>query len=321
MPATLGPVATWFPPRTVRVADLPEVAELPAGRRQHLLSLGIDEVRCADGLSEVDLAGNAAKAALDRAGIGADDLSGLVLVQGRAPDYLMASEATRLQARIGASRAFTLSVGELGCVSVSAALSVGAGLPGMTHVLVASGVRIPTPRRYRPPMTVLGDGGAAVVLSHTGGPGLEIVDHLMESDGRYADLFRIDYRASDASGWVEECADERVYTFRLAMDSRARFLDINDRLLRRNGLRIDDMHAVLTQNLARGAYAFWQDVLGVPVHQSCAANLARYGHVGPIDVLLNLGDAARAVPPGGHVLVMNSSPVAAWSSTLLRAKG
>ena len=336
-PVWLGPISLYLPPDVVAVTDLPERATLPPGCRDHLLSLGIDRVHrfglAADGAlppaaangdrvpdGEVDLAATAAADALDRAGLPAADLDALILVQGRAPRYLLASQATRLQERIGATRATTLSVGDLGCVSVSAALDVGVamlrGRPAWRHVLVAMGALAATPQRYRPPMTVLGDAGAAVLLNRSGGR-YGWVDHALRSDGRYADLFRIDYRDVPAAEWREVCTDEPTYSFRLALESRYRFRSLNDELLEAHGLATDGLDAILMQNLSRGSLAFWQDALDVRFADACVRNLARYGHLGPIDVLANLEVAAPTVPAGGHVLVMNSSPVAAWSSTLL----
>jgi 3-oxoacyl-[acyl-carrier-protein] synthase III len=318
----LGPVSSWFPDQVTPVGNLPELAGLGEARRRQVEALGIDQVHCADGLSEVDLAANAARLALERAALPAGELDALILVQGRAPRYLLASDATRLQALLGADQALAFGIGEMGCVSVSAALTVGSALlatrPGFRRVLIAMGSRAATPSRYRPPMTVLGDGGAAVLLTTSGGGRYALVDHLMRSDGRYSDLFRIAYRDAPSKLWTEECADEPTYSFRLAVESRNRLGELNGELLKRNGLGTGDLAAVLMQNLAAGAFAFWEDALDVAIHPACRANLARYGHLGSIDVLLNLEQAAATMRPGDHVLVMNSSPVAAWSSALLR---
>lgn len=124
----LGPVATWFPDTVAEVATLAELSELPAHRRDHALALGIDTVRTADAMTEVDLAAEAARIALTRPRLDAADLDALILVTGRAPHYLLASEATRLQHRLGATRAFTTAVGDLGCVSISSALTLAAAL-------------------------------------------------------------------------------------------------------------------------------------------------------------------------------------------------
>lgn len=321
-PILVGPVASWFPERTLSVRRLPELATLPRARREHAPALGIDEIRVAAEESEVDLAVRAAAVALRQAGLAADQLDALLLVQGRAPRYLLASEATMVQHELGATRAFTATVGDLGCVSVSSAFALASALlrgdPRCRNVLVVSAAKAPTRARYRAPMTVLGDGAAAVLLTTSGTGRYELVDQIVRSDGRYADLFRIDYRNAPADTWVEECTDEAGYSFRLAVESRNRFTALNAELLARNGVPAHRIDVHITQNLAAGAFAFWQEALGVPISGVCASNLARFGHLGSADVLLNIEAAAPTVPPDGYSLVMNSSPVAAWSGWLLR---
>ncbi|WDM11089.1 3-oxoacyl-ACP synthase [Streptomyces lavenduligriseus] len=374
----IGPVHFWHPEHTLAVTDLPERATLPEARDRQLLSLGIDRVRVAGGLTETDLAERAALGVLADSGTDPADLDGLLLVQGRAPEYLMASEATRLQHRIGATRALTLGVGDLGCVSSSAAIEIGAALlrgrGGPGRILVAMGVRAAATARYRPPMTVLGDCGAAFllttgdddsggVLSASGGdtvggapytsgghtvgaapytsgsggpytpgddtaggaprPGggraarYRLLGQELRSDGRYADLFRIRYRELPPERWAEECADENAYSFQLAIESRNRLRDLNAELLRRCATTQDELAAVVMQNLSMGAFAFWQDALGLKIADVCRDNLAGHGHLGPADVLMNLESLAPSVPAGGKVLVMNSSPVAAWCTALV----
>ena len=316
---SVGPVSAWHPESALSVSEL---TELPQMRREHALALGIDRVRSADGLSEIDIAEAAADTALRQAGLAADDVDALLLVQGRAPQYLLASEVTRLQHRLGASRAFVAGIGDLGCVSVSAALALGSALlrgdPRYRNVLVVAAAKTPTRSRYRAPMTILGDGGAAVVL-HTSGTGrYELLDHIVRTDGKYADLFRIEYRNTTEDNWSEECADEPTYSFRLAIESTKRFAEMNREILDRRGLTVDDISAVLTQNLSLGAFAFWEEALGAEIDPTCRVNLAQFGHLGPVDVLINLEAAAAARLPGDYVLAMNSSPVAAWSTSLFR---
>ncbi|MFD0418679.1 3-oxoacyl-ACP synthase [Streptomyces sp. NPDC127108] len=320
-PVTIGHVGTWFPD-TVRTLD-GLTDGLPAAQRGHARALGIDEVRVADGLTESDLAVRAAEATLRATGTEAAELDALLLVQGRAPQYLMASEATRVQHAIGAHRALVSGVGDLGCVSVSAAFSLGTallrGMPGFRRVLVVATSKAAAPARYRPPMTIVGDGAAAVLLTTSEVPGpFELVDQSLRTDGAFADLFRIDYRDVPERDWAEKCANEPDYTFRLAVRSRKEFLALNEDLLRRNGLTGDDITTHLMQNLSGGAFGFWQEALDVPIDPVCGRNLSRYGHLGPVDVLLNMADTAPALAPGAHALVMNSSPVAAWSSWLVR---
>lgn len=318
----IGPVVPWFPAAVVPVTELPEIAGLSKAHRAHALSLGIETVCCAGAHNEVDIADAAARAALARAGLEVGEVDALLVVQGRAPQYLLASEATRLQHRLGITDAFVTCVGDLGCVSVSAAFTVAAALlrgsPTCRNVLVVAAAKAPTRSRYRPPMTLLGDGGAAVVLSTVTSGRYELLDHVVRSDGRYADLFRIDYRTATEPCWTEECTNETDYSFRLAIESRKRLTAMNAELLAGHGLDIDEVGPVVMQNLSVGAFAFWAETLGVDIDPACRRNLAEFGHLGPIDVLINLEDAAATRRPGDYALVLNSSPVAAWSSSLLR---
>ncbi|WP_433761479.1 3-oxoacyl-ACP synthase [Nocardia sp. CA-135398] len=320
-PVRLGPVATWFPATSARVASLTELDELPAHRREHALALGIETVRTADELSEVDLAAAAATAALDEAGLEAADIDALLLVTGRAPQYLLASETTRLQHRIGATRAFTAGVGDLGCVSVSAALTLAGALlradAGCRTVLVVAAAKTPTRHRYRPPMTLLGDGAAALLVTASGGR-WEFVDQILRSDGKYADLFRIDYRDTPSRAWAEECTDESSYSFRLAVESKKRFDVIIAELLERNDIQVDSVGPILMQNLSGGAFAFWEEALDATIDEACRSNLAAYGHLGSADMLVNLESAAATRTSGAYALLLNSSPVAAWSAALMR---
>lgn len=319
---SLGPVSTAFPESTVAIADLAELSDLPPARRAHALSLGITSVHCADDAAEHDLAAAAAHGAIERAGLVASELDALLLVGGRAPRYLLASEATRLQQRLGADRAFVAGIGELGCASISAAFTLAAALlrgdARCRTVLVVAAATAPTRFRYRAPMTILGDGAAAVVLGGGDTGRYQLVDHEMRSDGRYADLFRIDYRDVPSDQWRETCADEATYSFRLAVESRNRFTALNRELLSRNGLQMRDLGSVLMQNLSAGAFAFWEEALDVGIDPACHRNLAGFGHLGSADVLVNLDLAARTREPGEHLLLLNSSPVAAWSTSLLR---
>ncbi|WP_280467335.1 3-oxoacyl-ACP synthase [Nocardia cyriacigeorgica] len=322
MTVTLGPVALSFPDTSLAVTELPELSELTPARRAHALALGIDRVRCAAGDDESEHAIRAAETALERAGLDASELDALLLVGGRAPKYLLASDATRMQHRLGAHNAFVAGVGDLGCVSISAAFTMAAALlrgdDRCRTVLVVAGARTPTRARYRAPMTVLGDGGGAVLLGKDGRGRYELVDHLVRSDGRYADLFRIDYRNGPDRAWVEECADETTYSFRLAVESRKRLARMSQEILSRRGLRLDLLDAVLMQNLSAGAFTFWEEALEVRIDRACHRNLADYGHLGSLDMLVNLESAAATLAPGEHALLLNSSPVAAWSASLLR---
>lgn len=315
-------VATCIPATVVPVMDLPELALLPERDRATYLSLGIDTVAADEEATPWDLAAGAARRALAEHSVVAGDVDALIVIESRVPDAFMASEATRLQSDIGADRAVTFGVGGLGCVSITPALMTAAGLlatqPSCRKVLVAHGSKPPTPRRrYRHPVTISGDAGLALFVSRDGP--VCIVDQILETNGRYWDLFRVDFRDRAAEDWVEACADLPTYSFRLAIESRNRFVSMNEALLARNHLHLGDIDHFVMQNLSEGAFSFYEEAFGIKFAAACRRNLRRYGHLGPIDVVLNIQAAVDTgeFAVGERVLVTNASPVAAWSATLV----
>jgi 3-oxoacyl-[acyl-carrier-protein] synthase-3 len=87
----------------------------------------------------------------------------------------------------------------------------------------------------------------------------------------------VDYRTGPEDRWREECTDVLRYSFTLAVES------------------------------------------SVKVSPACADNLWEYGHLGPNDALFNLETAMAPgeLPEGGLAVVLNMSPVAAWSAMLV----
>lgn len=315
-------ISVALPEHAVPVQDLDEYAFLSEPERQVFDSLGIQTVIHSPETSSSDLAARAADRSLEVAGIAARNLDAFVSVQGRVPDKLMSSEATRIQAAIGADRAVTFSVSDLGCVSISAALLVGRSLldanPAWNNILIAHGSKPVGPRRYRHPVTINGDGGIALVLQRRTRPA--ILDIALETNGEFWDLYRVEFKDRPVAEWVEECKDLRTYSFKLAIESRNRFRDMNDSLLSRNGMKLSDISHVVMQNLSTGAFNFYEEFFGIQIAKSCRTNLESYGHLGSMDVIFNLkeGIDSGEFSEDDLVLVMNNSPVAAWSSMLVR---
>jgi 3-oxoacyl-[acyl-carrier-protein] synthase-3 len=304
------------------ITSLPEHAALDEPARHVYESLGIDTV-LVDDSGAADLAAAAAVSALGRAGVAPGDVDALVIVQGRVPELFMASEATKVQAAAGTTRATAFAVADLGCVSINSAFLVARALldsnPSWANVLIAHGSKPPAPRRFRYPVTVNGDGGVAVLMARDASP--RILDVAIETNGEYWDLYRVDFKDKPHREWVEECKSLKTYSFKLAIESRNRFAALNDAVLARAGKTMADVDHFVMQNLSAGAFRFYEEFLGIEVAKACKVNLARYGHLGSMDVPLNLhtGIESGEISSGDLVLVMNNSPVAAWSTMLVQA--
>jgi 3-oxoacyl-[acyl-carrier-protein] synthase-3 len=322
VPAVALQATGWCLPETgIAVAELPELPTLSAPERQLCAGLGIERVPADDKADSRTLAVHAARQALAEAGVSAAEVDALILIEPRVPEALLTSDVTAVQAALGATRALAFSVGGLGCASIAPALLAARGLlcadSGLSTVLVAHGSKPPTARRYRHPVTVQGDCGFAALLSRHGP--VRILDVVLESDGDYAELFRVDYQDVPVEHWREECADVGRYSFQLALRTRDRLRAVHRRLLDGNDLRPRDIAGYLCQNLSLAALRFYEEVLGVTMESACADNLRHHGHLGPADALLNLRTtlAGNRWRTGDHVILFNVSPVAAWSAMLV----
>jgi 3-oxoacyl-[acyl-carrier-protein] synthase-3 len=170
--------------------------------------------------------------------------------------------------------------------------------------------------RIRYPVTVIGDGAYAMTVVRGGRPVLRA--HRQETDGTFHDLFYVDYKSGPVQEWREECRSLDRYSFELAMHSRHRLSALVDGVLADAGVTKADVAATVMQNVTTSAFDFYEQTLDLPIHRFCRVHLADAGHLGAMDVVLNL---QRVVSMGGLsrgdlVLVLNNSPVAAWIVTL-----
>jgi 3-oxoacyl-[acyl-carrier-protein] synthase-3 len=315
-------IAPFFAGDRVALQHLPDRQGLGAEQLSYYETMGIDSVFVASHYSAYDLACAAARKVLAESEVLAHLLDLIIFVRSRLPDTLISSEAARLQHDLGASKALSFSIGDLGCVDMSVALKLGVDYlkanPGASYVLLAHGCKPFSPHRFRYPVTVTGDGGLAVLLTRTAKN--QVLEMRQEVDGKYWDLFKMEYLDKPFAEYQEQCTDLRTYGFELALHSKMRFREHLAALLASQRLPQDEVPHYLLQNISARAYEFYEEALGISISPVCAYNLARFGHLGPNDVLLNYytGVSEGLFESGSKVVIMNNSPVAAWSFTLLQ---
>lgn len=312
--AGIGQVHCVLPEDVTKVADLPEFSVLGQDEAEFALGCGIRTVGVFPDGPAAPLAAEACR------GLGAGRADVLLLVAPRAPDVLLGSDAGRVQAECGLRPGFAFTVDGLGCTGSSAAWGLAVDLlaadPARESVLIAHASRPTGVDRVRYPVTVIGDGAYAMTIVRGGRPVLRA--HRMRSDGEFHDLFGVDYKQVPWYEWREECASPDRYRFELAMRSRLELGSLVDEVLAAAGVTKDAVAATLMQNVTASAYDFYESLLGLKIHPVCAEHLAGYGHLGAMDVVLNLDRllARGGLTTGDLVLVLNNSPVAAWAATV-----
>jgi 3-oxoacyl-[acyl-carrier-protein] synthase-3 len=312
----IGAIHCVLPEEKRAVTALGEFEVLGHDEAVFAAGCGIRTVGVFPGTDNGTLAARACKELLDPAGSEPDVL---MMIGPRAPDVLLGSDACRVQADCRlSSLAFT--VDGLGCTGSSAAWGLARDIlladPRRESVLIAYSSLPVGVDRIRYPVTVVGDGAFAMTVVRGGRPTLRA--HRVEADGRFHDLFRVNYRQAPWYEWRETCASADRYTFELAMHSRNRIGRMVDEVLDETGIGKQNIAAALMQNVTASAYQFYEKLLGLPIHPVCVGHLADYGHLGAMDVVLNLDQLISCgdVSSGDFVLVMNNSPVAAWAVTL-----
>lgn len=314
-------IKLFTPGQQVPTGELPEREQLGETELAYYDNCGIETVYDSGKISSYELAKGACERLLDETGTDPGAIDFILYIQSRMPEHFMSSEATRLQYDIKAAKSLCFSLSNLGCTDSSMALKLAKDLlianRQANNVLICYGNKLFSNYRFRYPVTIIGDGGVAALVSRT--EDNKISDISIESNGSYWDLFKLEYKDKNFDEYREECSDYRKYGFELAIESKNRFEAMNAGILAKNKLEKADIHHFMLQNISGRAYAYYESAFDLKMTPICGMNLSRYGHLGAADILVNygLGIESGIFQKGEKVLMMNNSPVAAWSSILI----
>ena len=151
-----------------------------------------------EGVTTADLAEQAARRALDHAGLTGEDVD-LIVVATTTPDFTFPSVGTMLQARLGATKGAAFDVQAV-CTGFVYALSVADNMIARGQAKTALVVGAETMSRIldwtdRTTCVLFGDGAGAMVLTgEEAGEGETsgILGTYLRSDGRFKDLLHVD---------------------------------------------------------------------------------------------------------------------------------
>lgn len=315
-------IKTYFTGEKIAVENLPEAKNLSGPELEYYNTCGIKSIYDSGDISSYQLALMASEQLLSEQGMSGDDIDIIIFIRSRIPDHFISSEATRLKKDLKADKAFTFSVSDLGCTDSTLALKLAKDLlianRSATNVLITYGSKKFTPERFRYPVTITGDGGVACLVTRT--EDNEILDVQIDSNGKYWDLFKIDYKDRAFEKYKEECTNVRSYGFELAIESKNRFTDLNEKILSENDLTSADIAHYMMQNISARAYDYYEQAFNIKISPFCKMNLSAYGHNGAGDILMNYQSllSSGMLQKESKVLIMNNSPVAAWSTLLIK---
>ena len=181
-----------------------------------------------DGETTTSLATDAARAAMERAGVHAGELD-IIVVGTASPDRLLPSAAVEVQAQLGASRAAAFDI-DAACTGFVYGMTVGEAMitSGVAETALVIGVeRLSKIIDWQDRSTCIlfGDGAGAAVLRRTRQHQKGILSAFVRSDGTLADLLH------RPGGGAASPFDEQV------MQDRSHFIRMNGREVFKHAVR------------------------------------------------------------------------------------
>ncbi|MCB1365753.1 MAG: ketoacyl-ACP synthase III [Rhodobacteraceae bacterium] len=275
----------------------------------------------AEGETTSDLATHAARAALDDAGLAADDIDAIILATS-TPDLTFPSAATMVQSALGMTRGFAFDLQAV-CAGFIYALSTANAmiLSGQARRILVIGAE--TFSRIldwedRSTCVLFGDGAGALVLAAEDGAGTPqdrgILAVDLNSDGRHRDLLYVDGGVSTGTTGLVRMQGNQV--FRHAIEKLAATAET---ALARAGLQDDDVDwivphqaniRIIQGTAKRMKHSMDRVVVTVQDHGNTSA--------ASIPLALSVGRARGQIKRGDLLVTEAIGGGLAWGAVVLR---
>ncbi len=305
-------LATYVPPRVLTNADLEKMVETTD--EWSLQRTGIRERHIAEpGVGTSDLAAEAAREAIRRAGLTPDDID-VIVVGTVTPDMLFPSTACLVQHKIGANRAWGFDL-SAACSAFTYSLTVGSQLVatgGAKYALVIGADVMSSIIDYtdRATCVLFGDGAGAVVLGPSSDPDVGILDfdHMIDGSGGPALCMPAGGSLMPAS---HKTVDERLHfvkqegqqVFKFAVRNTG---EICERLLKRHNLTGDDLDLFVSHQANKRIIMSAAEKIGMP-EEKVIINIDRFGNTTAATIPLALNDAVESGRlKKGHLILLTS---------------
>jgi len=308
---------SYLPARILTNADLEKLVET---NDQWIVDrTGIRERHiAAEGEFTSDLATQAARAALDAAGLAADDID-LLLVATTTPDLVFPSTACIVQSKLGMTNgrpAFDLQAVCSGFVYALSVADQFIKTGAAKHVLVIGAETLSriTDWNDRGNCILWGDGAGAVVLGASAEPGI-IATHI-HADGRHKELLRT---TTGPSTGLHEPALMRMEgnaVFKMAVNTLDRIVD---ETLEANGLQKSDIDWLVPHQANIRIISATAKKLGMSMDH-VVTTVAGHGNTSAASVPLAFDVAVRdgRIQRGQTVLMEAFGGGFTWGSALLK---
>lgn len=318
---------SYLPVRVVTNKDLE--ATLDTTDEWIFTKTGIRQRHIADASEATsDLALKASVAALDQAGIRAEDLD-LILVATSSPDMIQPSTAAILQGKLGAKRAGAFDIGAV-CAGYAYALGVAFGImrgcDQYRRVLVVGAETYSRILDWKDRSTCVffGDGAGAAVLARTREAGY--LSQCLATDGSKWDVIQFPAGGSRMPA-TQATLDGGLHAFR--MDGRkvwdfaiVAFPDAVRTVALAAGVQVADIDWVIAHQANINIIRKAMEILGLPFERA-HTTIEHTANTSGASIPIALDDAARSgrIRPGQLVCMVGFGGGLAWGAVLVRWTG
>jgi 3-oxoacyl-[acyl-carrier-protein] synthase-3 len=323
--ARIASLATYVPPRVLTNADLEKMVD--TSDEWIVQRTGIRERHIVDpGMATSDLAAEASRQAIERAGLTPADID-FIVVGTTTPDMLFPSTACLLQAKIGATNAWGYDL-FAACSGFTYALTTAAQFVtcgASRHALVVGADVMSSIIDYtdRTTCVIFGDGAGAAVVQRSEDPEVGIIDFENYVDGTGGPAL-----CMPAGGSLHpasrETVEKRMHYVKQDGQAVFRFAVRNTeeacrRILDRNGVKASDLDLLVSHQANRRIIESAAERLGLPLDK-VIINIERFGNTTAATIPLALNDAVcgKRLNRGDLVLLVSVGAGFTVGSILLR---
>jgi 3-oxoacyl-[acyl-carrier-protein] synthase III len=323
--AKISAVGAYVPPRLLTNADLEKmvatndqwITERTGIRQRHIVDKGV---------ATSDLAAEAARDCLAKAGVAAGDLDAII-VATVTPDMFFPATACLVQEKIGAAGAWGFDL-SAACSGFIYALQMGAKLiesGAHTKVLVIGADVMSSIIDYtdRATCILFGDGAGAVLLEPCAEGEVGLVDFVHEIDGSGASSLYMPGGGSLHPSTAETVANKEHFVhqeggavFKVAVRKMS---ELSETLLTRNGLTPADIDLFIPHQANQRIILSTAEKLGMP-EEKIVINIGEYGNTTAATIPLAMHTALEQgrLKKGGLILLASFGGGYTIGTTLLR---
>lgn len=335
-PIGIMAAAYYLPPTRKSVSAIFDDESIPAeplaANVDFRRDIGIEAVHLAGEASAASLGLHACQQALAEAQLDPGEID-LILDFTSVPEEYVAptwSAAGWIQHQLGANRALATAINTGGCASYHSALKAACAWmranPHLQTALLFAGDKVPPLNHTYYPITVICDGGSAVILRR-GWERRVILAVELASVGKLHDVWYIPGFAYhnpddlDDDRWLHMTADVAKFNAEVIPINLFMFRRVMRQALKRAGLKQEEIAHYIYPTFSTWDQRSFCQGLRLPPEKVYRDGLGRHGHLQETDMVLNYVDAEREgrIQPGDLVMVTGNGAGFAWGAAVIRA--